>query len=132
MINKSELRVGNKVFWAGAEVVLTENNLLELLTNNRFDILSPISLEEKYLRPLGFDFEGSEAGDDGNMELGEQGDEWYFLIMFSEGRYTEKEHFGLWILKDGTESIKIPFERCKFIHQIQNIYYDLTGKELIQ
>ena len=35
-------------------------------------------------------------------------------------------------LKDGTESIKIPFERCKFIHQIQNIYYDLTGKELIQ
>ena len=142
MINQFELRKGNYVSFEKTTHVLTEIRENDCISfwkkqsttdyyTHPYNQIEGIDISEDSLKMLGFDFEGSEAGDDGNMEFGDiYGDDWYFLMLFQTGRYTEEEHLGLWV-KHGNDSILIPIDRCKYIHQLQNIYSDFTGKQLI-
>lgn len=93
-------------------------------------ILTPDILSDK----CGFVQEGSEAGDDGAMELGNiQTDKKIsFLWIPKKGRYTPIESKGLWISRDyGNLQFKVDINQVKYLHQLQNVYFSIMGKELI-
>lgn len=95
--------------------------------------VSPIKFDSDWSLKLGFQQEGTEAGDDGAMELGNSAMEkdLTFLWIPKAGRYMDKDSVGLWINRDyGNEQCKIDIKRAKYVHQIQNIYFSLKGKEL--
>lgn len=137
MIKINELRIGNsiaikkglneieKVFAINLQD--REVNFLEL------DQVKPIKLTTEVLEKCGWYPEGSEAGDDGAMEWGDDDarDDYIFTWVPQVGRYMNEESLGLWIRTNyGHEQISVPLKRVQYLHQLQNIIYDFTGKKL--
>ncbi len=93
----------------------------------------PIVLTVSILEKCGFTQEGSEAGDDGAMELisNPAGDEISFLWAPTEGQYTDKDALGMWLSRDnGNEQFKVNINIVHYLHQLQNLYFALLGREL--
>lgn len=92
----------------------------------------PIPFNEAWAKMFYFQPEGTEAGDDGAMELGNMNMEEKITFMWVPrvGNYTEKDALGLWVARDyGNQQFLIDLKRVKYVHQFQNIYFDLIGKE---
>jgi len=138
-----ELRIGNivdmKYINFGSDGSHWEPNTFQIkdfeYINNFPDNYKPIPLTEEWLVKFGFCQEGSESGDDGGMELGTapmEKDKLCFLWQPRKGRYTDKSQIGLWITKNyGSDGFKLSIKLVKYVHQLQNLYFALTGKELV-
>lgn len=139
-MNIEELKIGNlianEVRILGQKPKIGDIHIVvaEDFTSGWLSFYIPIPLTEEILFKCGFNREGTEAGDDGAMELGEgmNGKGLSLMWVPKKGRYTDKEAIGLWLIRDfGREQLKIDIKRVKYVHQLQNLYMDLYGKKLI-
>jgi hypothetical protein len=117
MIKANELRIGNWVYYNGDgtpfKVLTIEDGGMSVESVDEetwieYDQFSPIDLTPEILEKAGF------AVPDGYQDtvLYNNG----LMIDFHLGEYKVREHS------------KAP---CKYLHQLQNLYYALTGQELI-
>lgn len=79
--------------------------------------IKPIPLRQEWLEKMGFNRDMSDEGDELTMDLWEE----YKLLWSKEG--------GLWLQCDDVSYNK-PLNNIKYIHQLQNLYFALTGEEL--
>lgn len=125
-ITAMELRIGNLVLFAGLvneiSVVSKQSVQFETGGGNVFELqhLSSIPLTPEWLERFGFRYKNPGAGGQ---------DSW--------------AGYGYWALSGnndfnliGTKSGTVYFQRCwdwhiKSVHQLQNLYFALTGSELI-
>jgi hypothetical protein len=130
----NELRPGNFVMLYNNETRVVPNDFVKRYEDGKLEGFKPIPLTSDWYEKLGFSPEGSEAGDDGALQLGgwdEHKKKFSFLWIGKTGRYTEKHSLGLWITsRYGQDNIKLPLKRVKYVHQLQNLYFAITGKEL--
>jgi len=104
----AELRIGNWINYLGSGEVQIKDAKALFNSMEQFDYpypkVSPIPLTEEWLIKFGFD------GQDYNL----------FTIELSRNQFM--------ILKD--EWLIVISNNCKYVHQLQNIYFALTGEEL--
>ena len=115
-LKANELRIGNYLNGKQGHVIITEireNNIVKIHDNtSSFYVgtcLKPITLTEEWLIKFGFEWNGNK-----------------FLTIFTPcGKafvYLEDNFF-----KFVNVTIEIPI---KYVHQLQNLYFALTGEEL--
>lgn len=128
MIDSRELRIGNLIEnFGGLEVVLTGPMLCDI--DNNLIIVNPIYITHDFLLNSGF----------------KSGRYWYDKSYFTECPESSEimtiSHnlmSGRTVLintdeEDSEDDYNIPFytsKPIKYVHEIQNLYYSLTGKEL--
>lgn len=122
----TELRIGNWVKYSHLiENVLHEfdsisgifeNNLVSIksrpYTAFTLDSVNPITLTEEWLLKFGFE---------------EDGHDWYF--MSAKDRFTDIG-YSYSIKKNVFEVNECEMVEVKYVHQLQNLYFALTGEEL--
>ena len=115
----TELRIGNLIFQLG-QITTIENisrsiNDWERVNNKRLFDCTPIPITEEWLLKFGFTLYPSGS---------------YCIDLFNTDNYLAfdiKYNKGFVYLNIETESIKID---CHYVHQLQNLYFALTGEEL--
>ena len=123
MIKANELRVGNHLFKYGEVVKIVEIGIKHKGDTNYYlrsendncgywiDQFNPIPLTEEILLKCGF-----EKRSDGD----------YNLFKYSEVDIIICNDFSSW----QCDGINFSVNRIKYIHQLQNLYWCLVGKEL--
>jgi hypothetical protein len=107
---KTELRIGNIVFYQGTtfgNVEISDKDLSDFITGKFDEIgveIKPIKLTEEIYKKLG-----------GNFRI-------------DEGWIISDDDGGIYCCDDNDQMIFCP--PCEFVHQLQNLYYALTGQEL--
>jgi len=112
-----ELRIGNW-FKEYDEFRQVTYNTIRYLNNNEDESYNPIPLTEEILLKAGFEKKGWQQYL--KMKISEYNSLWYFdgiISILCEG------------IRDYDDLITIKSE-CKYVHQLQNLYYALTGEEL--
>jgi len=124
MIQINELRIGNYITTPlGIDAVFSIRKIDGEIDVNTFydEEIHPISLTKEWLEKLGFEFKNN------SNQYG-----WYkdvlnrqFCWCYSEFVSIEFKARQMDEFQDTIMDIK-----CKYIHQLQNIYFALTGEEL--
>lgn len=118
MIQPQELRIGNYIEYNG-EIMKLDGSLLCCYIQNELEFpLNPIPLTEEWLLKFGFE----------KAPLVDKYLKGYFT-------YDSKLKYFTYftdIEDGGYENIIIQKEKLKYVHQLQNIYFAITGKELTQ
>ncbi len=83
----------------------------------RLDTIFPIPLTEEWLEKFGYRFNKDEIV----ITLDEG---WAYLIIERDFSYSIQSS------RDASEYACLPGKTCKHVHQLQNLYFALTGKEL--
>jgi hypothetical protein len=117
-IRKNELRIGNWVRWDYEES--SEGNVypveygyeLDDIKNNP-NIVKPIPLSEEWLLKFGF----------------KEKSKWTFVLNTPNGRMLTY-HLGTKIIHYGSNGYGSGEINCEYVHQLQNLYFALTGEEL--
>lgn len=114
MINANELRIGNWVDINGEIREWTLNDFYDLIENTGKieEFTNPIPLTHEILEKCGF--EGTNCKEISNYE---------WLVIHIETGEANIDN----LQKNITAQIRIP---CKFLHQLQNLIFALTGTEL--
>ena len=128
-LSATELRIGNLVGIASSlnfnigKVTLISNNriLLENKISNKNHKFIPIELTEEWLLRFGFEKAKHSHGYDCYIKDG------FDFDIVSHGRY--------WVLaiytdESCTDSLYFAHGRFEYVHQLQNLYFALTGEEL--
>ena len=128
MIQINELRIGNLVKWYDVSKVLelhSEKNKFdnvcieceESFEWTEYNKLEPIPLTEEWLLKVGFQ-ERKDTSNFSNFWIGENPltRDWLFVI---KGFKEDNDFFFM----NG-------FHKIKYVHQLQNLYFALTGAEL--
>ncbi len=127
MINQQELRIGN-LFQFSVKGEIQYWDICDIMTNpfevyftqndqyNYSDNLQPIPLTEELLVKCGF------------VKLYDGSSEWsinedFLTFIIEHFEYTNAYHF------TGGEGVRFGVG-CKYLHQLQNLYFALTGEEL--
>tara|TARA_R110000868_G_scaffold256359_2_gene513078 strand:+ start:510 stop:872 length:363 start_codon:yes stop_codon:yes gene_type:complete len=113
-----ELRLGNWVNFkfsdSNSNVMICHNDLKNFERNIRIgefnNIYKPIPLTEEWLLRFGF------------RDLGYG--EWEKGDIILDNEYTDK---GIWNIRETVSHLSID---VKYVHQLQNLYFALTGEEL--
>jgi hypothetical protein len=130
MINEKELRTGNlystirnqEVLIVGIDtinkfVTIASSNNTEINTKNEssiiFEDLNPIEITPKSIVQLGLSTDESSS---------------LSIVSDNDVKFSWNEELNQVVLLDGTNGII--GQDIKYFHQLQNIYYFLTGKEL--
>ncbi len=130
MINEKELRTGNlyatirnqEIIVIGVDtlnkfVTIISSNNTDITTKNEssviFEDLNPIVITPKSIGQLGLTANET-------MSIN--------IISDNDVRFTWSEKLGQVVLMDGKDGVI--GQEIKYLHQLQNIYYFLTGKEL--
>lgn len=124
MITAQELRIGNRVFYKTVdldtgedfleEIVISANDI-KTLENSTRQIFLPIPLTEEWLLKFGFEYR--EHLNDWFIPMGEKN--LTILIWSRSGtRGCNPNEYALF------------FHHCEYVHQLQNLYFALTGEEL--
>ncbi len=87
------------------------------------DKIKPIKLTEEWLLKLGFS--------DKEYKLGYIGIDIKYEFTITDFVLTKPTVLGEWQKNYAWEHVKHRFTELKYVHQLQNIYYSLTGQELI-
>lgn len=132
----SELRLGNRVYWESALGVLNAEKLSiadwvaiaeEAEGSQHY---KPIPITEEWLKEFGFEFRDYFVNDEEDDEIFmsyrlkiEKTLMSFELSMNPDGYHDFLVHF-TWQSESGV------IARIQFIHQLQNLYFALTGKEL--
>ena len=114
MIKANELRIGNYVYFENphsdyAKIKISSNDFKNFERNNCFPNFEPIEITEKWLLKAGFKNEGV-----------------HYCKDFVHNNLKIKigvEIYGYLNLKY--------FNHIKYVHQLQNLYFALTGSELV-
>lgn len=144
MIKPEELRIGNYVHEKGGEgldeTVVTLNTFKNWGQYNLEEWLDPIPLSEVWLERLGFDWVENESYCNGKQ--------WTLQVSKKYEGETEINKDGTWFDGIGDYSwmpgstkpkTMVVSSVCRgnyvcnsvaYVHQLQNLYYALTGKEL--
>lgn len=113
-----ELRIGNYVEYAGETVkisgVTEENPFIDMITVDylEYDEIFPIPLTEEWLVKLGF----SEIGGCNEKDF-TNGDYNIFINSIGEVNFL--------FFREGDW-----YQKISYVHQLQNLYFALTGEEL--
>lgn len=124
-MKKEDLRVGNFVIHENCQYKLTAQDIYDLHLGKPIDIYRPILLTNEYLLKVGFkdvDLQMSQA----NWYVKEQQGLWKQALRIAHNKNTEDWSFTLECVTPPTLSIA----RFKYIHELQNFYFALTGSEL--
>lgn len=105
----SELRIGIWVYLFGDAIQLTKEHLIYLL--NKDSLPEPITLTEEWLLKFGF-----EKDYDGCLTL-----------LIGKSRFQWSNGILLWQQTSYNDWSEFP---CGHVHQLQNLYFALTGTEL--
>ena len=116
----SELMINRNYLFNGNEQVMTPNKLKAVIQTGDYDSIQPIPLTEEWLEKFGFVCTWCGQGDGQTWELNTpnqlpiviHGDMYPLYFDYSEN--------GSWMY--GAE--------LKYVHQLQNLYFALTGQEL--
>lgn len=122
----NELRIGNYIDRNGLMVIVTINDrnqvkffdTINMMRTKWFSVdraCKGISLTEEWLKRFGFVRENEWVGFIGNYRIG---------IRFNDGNSAECD-----IIQDG-KFISFGNSHIKYVHQLQNLYFVLTGDEL--
>ena len=115
MIQSSELRMSNYVY--SSDFIIksySPQGLFNLMKNidDGYNNIKPIPLTEQWLIDFGFE----------NISLGE----WKKEDILLDNEYTDE---GIWNIGENYQRLNI---EILHVHQLQNIYFALTGIELIK
>jgi hypothetical protein len=127
----NELRIGNYYHYHIIDefddpteydiVRQTDAEDLDILSNEEDTYYKPIPLTEEWLLKLGFELED----DNGDIKCYEIQRFWYYVI-FDHGEVRLDIKTG----KNITHTVFYMDERFQYVHQLQNLYFALTGLEL--
>lgn len=124
MIN--ELRIGNKLLYIPHGFIISvrgidaESNEIksdflkyqeDLKDYEKIELFAPVPLTSEILEACEFNFSF--------------GDAWKKVNIYNEEYSFENENDGGWFFED----LQLPVQP-KFLHQLQNLFFDLTGEEL--
>ena len=123
MIKTNELRIGNIVFLNDKQKVweiMDGFDIDEMTENSSVD---PIALTEKWLFDLGFNSQYKKGwiGIDVRHSNGTTTD---FVLSYPQ-------RMGMWQTFFAFEYDSFRFVELKYVHQLQNLYFALTGSELV-
>jgi hypothetical protein len=112
MIQANELRLGNHIkYQDNFKFIVKLEDFSDLyLGEDNIKDYTPIPLTEQWLIDFGFE----------NVSLGE----WEKENILLDNEYTDK---GIWNIVEESQCLTI---NVKHVHQLQNLYFALTGKEL--
>lgn len=126
-----ELRINNYVFAHGKATRVTGmyRNFCqydEETQESTWNFIGPIPLTEERLKELGFEYDEDKEYCSNDL---------LYLESRNEDKYLDKkvkellkDSFGVWFNSDNSKFIR----EVKYVHQLQNLYYALTGKELVK
>lgn len=110
MIAANEIRVGNLILNDGVVVKSDGRTIFDIWGENK--VYLPIELTEEWLLKFGFESELT----------GVHKEQWQLY---------KKDHFVLHWRNEFCEFGWIESIEIKYVHQLQNLFYALTGEELI-
>lgn len=125
-----ELRIGNLVFDEDGDIGVVYL-IAEIFVGQRFkngnqfsqdyEFLKPIPLTEEWLIKFGF----TKEEDDGDMKYYSRvlNDDWLIIFDHEQIRFDFRK-------RSGSHIVFYDDKHFQFIHQLQNLYYALTGTEL--
>ena len=116
-----ELRIGNYIEYNG-EIIKLDGSLLCCYIQNELEFpLKPIPLTEEILLKFGF----NEVEDERWCDMHEEFEEcnYYYLSMFKIYYNPETDRFE----DDSLYHFNV---NLKYVHQLQNLFYSIIGKEL--
>ncbi len=106
----AELRIGNWVMYS-SKIQVNENKIRECVDHpDRFE---PIPLTEEWLLKFGF--------------INDIDEDWRNDILRLNADWNNEEGWFFYVNYNGLR----PSEHIKHVHQLQNLYFALTGEELI-
>ena len=128
-MERKELRIGNYLYDLGNKIVevygVNQDKIFRTEISFAFyygasDLLQPIPLTEEWLQKLGFEVNKK------NYQLNTYGEHFKYAI---------KEHFVIWNNpQKGWCVNELPHKEqyyIQYVHELQNLYFALTGKELL-
>lgn len=113
-----ELRIGNYVYCglaSSVDGIIKIENFSEII--NYAEAYEPIKLTEEWLLKFCFSLFGENATDSKSP------DDWYWVS--KKGNFPSIGNIN-WNIYNANSNIK-----CKYVHQLQNLYFALTGEELL-
>jgi hypothetical protein len=121
-MNLQELRIGNYVMQRG-ETTIVESIKFSLNDWQRINELiykscTPIPITEEWLLNFEFEWEYIESKNNGEIEK----------MLFKDILLMKRHHNNLWVACP--YGYIISPNRTLYIHQLQNLYFALTGQEL--
>ena len=108
-MDSKELRIGNTILYKGVEVNITADDFIEF-ERNLLDLSKPIPLTEEWLIKFGFG-------------------EYFLNDGYRLNNFVLDDDFRFHVI-DSTDYGVIVARNIKHVHQLQNLYFALTGKEL--
>ena len=127
MIKSNELRIGNRIIYAGKEIIVEgivrntihhSNGQFDQNIEPSYEPFNPIQLSEERLLKFGFE----KSSTDGSNEWDNYDSNPENAIC---GEFVDNEFYF-------TGGEGIPFSRkCKFVHEFQNLFFALKGVELV-
>lgn len=136
MIKLEDLRIGNIINYKGnysnykGITPLTKHLFSYLLeVDDEWDLIDPIPLAEEWLLKFGFT-KYTWCNDCAFIKLHRKH---LYLRFFNEkwtcqSRHVKKDKDGYYLGENKNEIL--PVGKLKYVHQLQNLYFGLTGKEL--
>jgi hypothetical protein len=118
MIQVKELRIGSTYKWGDGIATLSQQDLRDILELEEIENIYPIELTEDILIKCGFK----------DMSFPGLYPEYTLLsdeLNLATIEY-DSEMNAVWLCFEGT----ICGKKLKHLHQLQNLYFDLTGEEL--
>ena len=118
MLPINEIRVGNALCMNGKNFILSQDFFSQILLEPRLiEKIQPVPITEEVLAKAGFD------------RLDEPGG-WTLQHVFVYKVYIEDQVFyEIHFVKEFEDRVTLP-QRLKFIHKLQNLYFEVTGVEL--
>lgn len=132
MIQPNELRIGNLVIWDRTNDIEAENEIVEIYNITRSSIRAYTDIEElpeiliyyEDIKPIPLTPEWlTRAGFEKNIYG------YYVYDILEIGHTTTEEYFEL-ELKGTNDDVGYKLIAIKYVHQLQNLYFALTGTEL--
>lgn len=116
-----ELRIGN-YYIIGRDIKKLDCNLLVWYLEGGSDMFKPIPLTEEWLLRLRFEDTTDGWGNSQGMGFLYKKDEFYLCTV---------DYDSYWHLSNKTGQPK-PNPKVEYVHQLQNLYFALTGEELTE
>lgn len=125
----TELRLGNYIHIRDNKVIKVDiGTLIDIETHQ--GLFSPIPLTEEWL--VDFGFSPTTCSDKPNWSYNYH-DLTYYDLQLNEDKYYDLSLLSSYIENEDIYVELFPYNnpKVKFVHELQNLYFALTGKELI-